>query len=463
MTTLTSIDANLDRVVLLEQQTTSARATVHEALVNLLQSRAELSGPGSSAGLSAATRAAMGKRGIAQLEACKGMLDAASDTAALVKADATKLRNEVRAAVNERDEAQRRAVAAHATQQETCARVEAEGHAQMIATNEVVDQARRAAAAADRRAEATALRAEQAERGFKEAQTARLAAEEALRAANGARDQAEALLSTAAAQLSREREVLAKLMAENVLFVRKVEYAEAERTRALEEKEALRTAWRTQMEEWFARAASEMQTKLISDWGAADGLLTELSRVRKESEAAEHASAAKCASLGAAEDAAREAAALLSAQHEAANAELATTRSELETARSELETARRLERVLVAEAEVRQKQLEELKAAEASWRERGEADMAARLALRAAHAESEREAAHLKEQLEATEDRLRLQRTVNERMRAEASEEHSRLLEAQAKLEHLEESMTLISRQNSVLLRSAEQYAQTAA
>ena len=89
--------------------------------------------------------------------------------------------------------------------------------------------------------------------------------------------------------------------------------------------------------------------------------------------------------------------------------------------------------------------------------------MAARLALRSAHAESEREAAHLKEQLEATEDRLRLQRTVNERMRAEASEEHSRLLEAQAKLEHLEESMTLISRQNSVLLRSAEQYAQTAA
>ena len=32
----------------------------------------------------------------------------------------------------------------------------------------------------------------------------------------------------------------------------------------------------------------------------------------------------------------------------------------------------------------------------------------------------------------------------------------SRLLEAQAKLEHLEESMSLISRQNSVLLRSAE-------
>jgi hypothetical protein len=31
MTTLTSIDANLDRVVLLEQQTTSARATVHAA------------------------------------------------------------------------------------------------------------------------------------------------------------------------------------------------------------------------------------------------------------------------------------------------------------------------------------------------------------------------------------------------------------------------------------------------
>ena len=88
----------------------------------------------------------------------------------------------------------------------------------------------------------------------------------------------------------------------------------------------------------FARAASEMQTKLISDWGAADGLLTELSKVRRENEASEHASAAKCASLGAAEGAAREAAALLSAQHEATNAELAATRSELDTARSELET-----------------------------------------------------------------------------------------------------------------------------
>ena len=100
---LATLDANLDRILSLEQQTTSARASVHEALCNLLQSRHELSTSGAM--LSAATRAAMGKRGVAQLEAVKGLLDMASDTAVLVRGDAAALRDEVRTVVASRDDA----------------------------------------------------------------------------------------------------------------------------------------------------------------------------------------------------------------------------------------------------------------------------------------------------------------------------------------------------------------------
>ena len=46
-----------------------------------LQFKTELSTSGHM--LSAATRAAMGKRGVAQLESVKGILDMSSDTAAL--------------------------------------------------------------------------------------------------------------------------------------------------------------------------------------------------------------------------------------------------------------------------------------------------------------------------------------------------------------------------------------------
>ena len=87
---IATLDANLDRVLSLEQQTSTARSSVHEALCNLLQSRTELSSSGAM--LSAATRAAMGKRGISQLEAVKGLLEMAADTAALVRGDATALR-----------------------------------------------------------------------------------------------------------------------------------------------------------------------------------------------------------------------------------------------------------------------------------------------------------------------------------------------------------------------------------
>ena len=71
-------------------------------------------------------------------------------------------------------------------------------------------------------------------------------------------------------------QVLARVMAENVTFVKKLEFAEAERARALEEKEALRVEWRQQTESWFAGAAEEMKAKLLDDWGAADKLQSEV-------------------------------------------------------------------------------------------------------------------------------------------------------------------------------------------
>ena len=271
-TTLTSVSANLDRVLALEEQTMSARSSVHEALVNLLQSRSELSTSGAM--LSAATRAAMGKRGIAQLEGAKGLLDMAADTAAQVRGDAARLRDEVGAVLSARDDAMRQAAAAKEAQQETCARVESEGAAHVIATNELAARAQQGASAAVARAEAAELRAERAESGFKTADHARRIAEQALHEAVAAREQADTALSTVTAQLSREREVLAKVMSENVLFVKKLHFAESEREAALQEKEALRNSWRQQTEGWFATAAGDMQGRLLQDWGAADGLLT---------------------------------------------------------------------------------------------------------------------------------------------------------------------------------------------
>ena len=94
-------------------------------------------------------------------------------------------------------------------------------------------------------------------------------------------------------------------MAENVAFVKKLEFVEGERERAVAERDSLRTAWRQQTEGWFAKAADEMQATLLQDWGAADGLLTELTRVKHDREASERSQAARLDELGHAEGTAR--------------------------------------------------------------------------------------------------------------------------------------------------------------
>lgn len=259
-----------DRVLDVEQQTASARATAQEALVNLLQSRTELSTSGAM--LSAATRMQMGKRGIAQLESVKGMLDLAADAATVVRGDADVLRREVQAALETRDEAVRAARWAETTQSESCAQMQASTAVEVLTIKEVAARAEHAAEQALSRAEAAELRAEVAERNFSEAELARSSGASAVAGALSARAAAEERLGSVEAQLAREREVLARVMSENVLFVKKVELAEAERARAADDLAVLRSAWRTQMETWFQTAADEMQGTLLADWGAAAGV-----------------------------------------------------------------------------------------------------------------------------------------------------------------------------------------------
>uniref|UniRef100_A0A7S2D989 Uncharacterized protein n=1 Tax=Haptolina brevifila TaxID=156173 RepID=A0A7S2D989_9EUKA len=398
----------------------------------------------------------MGKRGIAQIEAAKGLLDMAADTAMKVRADATRLRDEVTSVLSARDEAIRQAEAAERARNETCTRVESEGAAHVIASNEQIARAHQQAEAAVARAEAAELRAERAERGFKEAEHARAAAQQAMQEATSSREKAEATLSTVGIQIGREREVLAKVMSDNVLFVKKLQFAETERERALEEKEELRTAWRKQTEDWFATAASEMQSKLLEDWGAASGLLTELTTTKMARESAEREYKEQMVRLGSTEASIREEARTLREAHEAALVTLAATRSKLEKQEQALEAARIRETQLQAQAEVRDGALDELRQAEASWRERGEAEMAERRTLRTASEEASREVGRLQVALRASEEQGKLLRSVNERVRAETSEEHGKLLETQAKLDRLEEQYELLSRQNSILVRSAE-------
>ena len=369
---MAALDANLERVLSLEQQTTAARAQTHEALCNLLQSRTELSTSGAM--LSAATRAALGKRGIAQLESTKGLLDMASDTAALVRGDATRLREEVRSIVAARDAAVAAVAEAEATSAATCERVEAEGAAAAIASNEAATRAEQQAASTLARAEAAELRAEQAERGFVEAEKSRAEAANALAAADEAKEAAVTRLATIEGQLAREREVLAKVMAENVLFVKKIEFAEAERAKALEEKEALRVAWREQTEGWFENAAGELQQRLLGDWGAADGLQRELAATRQERAKADAEQRSRFEALEAAEAKQRAEAQQLAAEREAWLVERSELQGKLDGARQQLKAAQTAGQQLLAQADVRSQQVEELKAAEKEWRRKGDAD-----------------------------------------------------------------------------------------
>lgn len=449
-----TLDSNLDRILTLLQQASTARASVHEATVNILQSRHELSSSGAM--LSAATRAAMGKRGVSQLEQAKGMLDMLTDTATLVRQDAQALHDEVHAVLAARDAAVSAAESAEQARQETCERVEAEGAANVIATNELATRAQQAAASATARAEAAELRAEQAERSFVEAERERTKAAELLAEATESRETSAARLSSVETQLAREREVLAKVMAENVLFVKKLEFAEAEKAKALEEKEAMRSEWRTQTEGWFRSAAEEMQGKLLADWGAADALQAELHSKAEDAARSDASPSSQLAQLRQSESSLQAEAQGYAAEGEALRVERDELAARLEQTRHQLKAAQVAGQQLVAQVEVRQQQLAEAKGAEDEYRSRSEAILGERHALMAAAEKAQREAEGLREALAASEAREKLTGRVSERVRAEAAEEHTRLLEALAKLDALQEAHDLLTRQNSVLVRTAE-------
>ena len=373
-----------------------------------------------------------------------------------MRADATNLRDEVRSVVQARDAALAAVERAEAHSAETCERVEAEGTAAVLASNEVATRAEQAAAQAIARAEAAELRAERAERGFVEAERARSEASDALISAEATRSSAVSKLTTVEAQLSREREVLAKVMAENVLFVKKIEFAEAERAKALEEKEALRTAWREQTEDWFANAAGELQQRLLNDWGAADTLQTELAQTRRERAKSDAANNEKFDELSATESRLRSEGQQLAAEREALLGEREELTSKLDGARSQLKAAAEAGHQLIAQAEVRDQQIEEFKAADRERLAKGEETAQAALELRAALDEKSRECTRVKQALEACEEKLRLTTRVSERVRAEAADEHQSMLETNAKFEELQEHYDTLLRQNSALVRSTE-------
>ena len=196
--------------------------------------------------LSAATRAALGKRGIAQLEAVKGALEAATGSAALARRDAGELRDEVRSALAMRDEALATAAEARNLQAEAVAQTEEASAVQVLTLSEATRRAERDSLAATKRAETAEARAEAAEAAVAEGERARARMAEALETAEKASGAAAEQTARLEGQLRREREVLAKLMAENVLFVKRLQLSEVRATRASRcACEEACTAWRS--------------------------------------------------------------------------------------------------------------------------------------------------------------------------------------------------------------------------
>ena len=76
--------------------------------------------------------------------------------------------------------------------------------------------------------------------------------------------------------------------------------------------------------------------------------------------------------------------------------------------------------------------------------------------MQAARQKEAAEVASLRAALEAAEAKASLAARVNERVRAESAAEHGSLLEALARLDALQEQYDMLSRQNSVLVQTAQ-------
>jgi len=438
--------ANLRDVVV------SSRATAQDALLNLLQSSGANFQGGSK--LSAATKAAMGKRGLNQVEVLKGALDRTVDEADMLVRDADCLRAEVKATLKASREAVDAAEAAKRAHEEGLADAQAEVTRRAAAMDE-----ERAAAEAEvenalemaRSVEARAAAAEQAlSVALGQRSDALAEAEEA----KEARAKSEAAAAKLTAQATRERELLARLAAENLLFVKQLQQSEAERDRAEREKLELQTRWREQTEEWFRKAAGDLQAKLLEDWGVSEGLQLDLGRERGEAAATGQRAAMEAGELM--RQLAEVEEELACTQHAAAQgaAQLLAAKEQLGLQQAERQQLAREAHQLRAQAQQGASTLAQARAQEAHWRAEHEAAGGRLLLLTQERLREQHEAEQLRERLHSTEQAALLSKVISERVRAEAADEHAALLEAQARLGMSEEAQARLMREKDILVRS---------
>ena len=259
-------------------------------------------------------------------------------------------------------------------------------------------------------------------------------------------------LAAIEAQLSREREVLAKVMAENILFVKKLEFAESERKKAQEEKE--RAAGVATADGGLVPQRGSCGPN-SSPTGAPPTLQNEVASLRQDRARRDAATLAN-GRASQSESGLRAEAQSLAVEGRAAREERDELREKLESTRAQLKAAQHAGQQLIVQAEVRQQQLEEMKASEGEMRRREQARGEEQLAMQAARQKEAAEVASLRAALEAAEAKASLAARVNERVRAEAAEEHGSLLEALARLDALQEQYDMLSRQNSVLVQTAQ-------
>jgi len=296
--------------------------------------------------------------------------------------------------------------------------------------------------------------------------------------AKEARANSEEAAAKLEAQATRERELLARLAAENLLFVKQLQQTGAERDRAEREKHELQTRWREQTEQWFRKAAGDLQAKLLEDWGVSEGLQLDLGRQRGEAVAEGQRAAMEAGELRRQvaeleEELARtqQAAAHGAAQLLAAKEQLGLQQAERQQLAHEAHQLRAQARALtltltptptptltltltLTQAQQGASTLAQARAQEAHWRAEHEAAGERLLHLTQERLREQHEAEQLRERLHSTEQAMALSKAVSERVRAEAADEHAALLEAQARLGMSEEALARLMRENEVLVRS---------
>lgn len=516
-------------MVELERLAALSRSQLHEALLNILQSQS----PASGVNLSMATRATMGKRGISQLEGAKGTLDIASDLATLVLGRMRATLSELAQAHAMKAEAMARATAAEAISADAVSLAEervAAQTAELEASTAAAVAAAEEASVKARAAEARAAAAEAARAtAMRELEETRASASSSERA----REDSEARRQALAEQVERERAVLARLAAENLLFVKRLQQvthsrsprnapaaattpspppphvvtpphapksqpksccaglarrpcagvecreahcpapalcgcafshpsqAESERARAERERTELQTRWREQTEEWFRRATDELQSQLLTDWGASGAVESELQAARDESTAAAAQHEREAAAAADREEALR-------SELEAKESELADITAQLLGVRerhgllqAEAKRRERDEATMRAQLDVARAQLAEVRGNDAVVRAASEEAKAEAARLRERALRDEHSATTLRESLRAAEEKLRVTQAVYERARGEVAAEHGALLEAEAKLgiltqdsERLRERLHAAEQEKSVIMRS---------